>query len=213
MRQESIIVFLYIHICFVFSPSLFPILASYTLVLLETTTTNTHTRTHIHTTDCAYKSVGGKTNPIQPPKRDVVAGLFDASDFDNSGGINRNEFNTIMKVCCAQLASRIISYYALVILLVPIVSERIVNGAGEEWIPHGSYREMAAQQMVHMFFFFLIIPLVWNTIDGRSQRHAIHVKEKVQAAETQQPLITRPSIVMTDKRMEWHYSKHRIKGE
>jgi hypothetical protein len=95
--------------------------------------------------------------------------LFDASDSDKSGGIDREEFRTIMEVCCAQIMSRIITYYAVLIFFVPWLATKVVDHLE---IEGGTYKEMAAEQLTSMSMFFLIIPFVWNYIDDRSHKVA-----------------------------------------
>jgi hypothetical protein len=92
--------------------------------------------------------------------------LFDAGDHDHSGGIDRQEFEIIMEVCCAQLTGRIISYWAILILMVPYLSSHVVN---YYLIQSGTYTEMAAEQGISLLFFFLAIPLVWNRMDDAMQ--------------------------------------------
>ena len=63
----------------------------------------------------------------QPPTRQVCDKLFEAADKDNSGGIDHNEFVKIMGVCCAQILSRMVVYYLVLILLVPALAARFVD--------------------------------------------------------------------------------------
>mmetsp|Transcript_99395 Transcript_99395/g.148842 ORF Transcript_99395/g.148842 Transcript_99395/m.148842 type:complete len:189 (-) Transcript_99395:149-715(-) len=102
-----------------------------------------------------------------PPTRDVCDTLFDAADHDNSGGIDKQEFVKIMGICCAQILSRMLVYYLILVLLVPIVAAKVVD-IGE--IPAGSYQEMAAEQVISMSLFYVAIPLLWNAIDDYSHK-------------------------------------------
>ena len=63
-----------------------------------------------------------------PPSRQAIYELFDASDDDNSGSIDENEFGIIMVVCCAQISSRILVYYAIIILMVPYIADSFIRG-------------------------------------------------------------------------------------
>lgn len=92
----------------------------------------------------------------------MVYQLFDAGDHDHSGGIDREEFGIIIKVCCAQLTGRIISYWAILILLVPYLAQHVIHYF---MIDTGTYLEMAAEQSISLVLFFLVIPLIWNRID------------------------------------------------
>ena len=92
--------------------------------------------------------------------------LFDAADKNKSGGIDKEEFVKIMGITCAQILSRIMVYYLVLILLVPFLAARVVD---HMQIPNGSYQEMAAEQAISMGLFFCAIPFVWNRIDSVSQ--------------------------------------------
>lgn len=102
-----------------------------------------------------------------PPTRHVCNILFDAADYDRSGGIDRDEFIDILSVLCTQILSKMIVYYIVLIMLVPVLASRVV--ALTE-IPKQSYMEMAANQSTSLALFFLIIPLIWNKIDESSER-------------------------------------------
>lgn len=101
-----------------------------------------------------------------PPSRKVCNQLFDAADVDQSGGIEKDEFVKIIGITCAQILSRILVYYLVLILLVPVLATRLVD-----WlqIPNGSYQEMAAEQTIGLGLFFVVIPFVWNFIDDYSE--------------------------------------------
>ena len=101
-----------------------------------------------------------------PPTRAVCNQLFDAADKNQSGGIDREEFVKIMGITCAQILSRILVYYLVLILLVPFLAARAVDHLK---IPNGSYQEMAAEQTIGMGLFFCAIPFVWNRIDSVSE--------------------------------------------
>ena len=79
-----------------------------------------------------------KTNNLQPASRETVDKLFDASDEDNSGTIDEEEFQKIMVVCCGQIASRVLLYLALLLLISPFCANGIVLAltyllADKEW--------------------------------------------------------------------------------
>ena len=52
--------------------------------------------------------------------------MFEASDVDNSGTIDEDEFTKIMIVCCGQILSRVILYLALLLLIVPMLAHALV---------------------------------------------------------------------------------------
>lgn len=61
-----------------------------------------------------------------PPSRLTVNELFLAADGDNSGTINADEFTQIMCVCCSQIAGRMLSYYMVIVLLVPFLADALI---------------------------------------------------------------------------------------
>jgi len=56
-----------------------------------------------------------------PPTREVVETLFDTCDIDQSGYIDEEEFVMIMVVLSSQLTWRILTFYTLIIMLVPYI--------------------------------------------------------------------------------------------
>lgn len=56
-----------------------------------------------------------------PPDREVVDALFDTCNVDKCGEICCNEFVTIMVVLSSQLTWRILTFYAMIITLVPYI--------------------------------------------------------------------------------------------
>jgi len=63
-----------------------------------------------------------------PASRETVNKLFDASDDNNSGTIDEEEFTKIMIICCGQIASRVLLYLALLLFIAPGVAYAIVMG-------------------------------------------------------------------------------------
>jgi hypothetical protein len=83
-----------------------------------------------------------------------------------------------MGICCAQILSRMLAYYLILVLLVPIVAAKVVDFGK---IPAGSYQEMAAEQVISMSMFYVAIPLLWNAIDDYSQKGLKDDKKKEEA--------------------------------
>jgi hypothetical protein len=122
-----------------------------------------------------------------PPTRAVVHDLFQGADADNSGTIDEKEFLEIVKVCSVDIASRIMVYYSLLILLVPYLADVIVFVVFQldDWMGwelkdleqnpilqmlHNvvSWKDMM-DSTVSMALFFLVIPMIFDTIDSRSK--------------------------------------------
>lgn len=100
-----------------------------------------------------------------PPTRAICDRLFIKADRDRSGGIDRTEFQYIVGVLCAQILSRMLVYYLVLILGVPLLATCVVKGMG---IPkEQAYLELATRESVSCAVFFLAIPLLWNAIDAR----------------------------------------------
>jgi hypothetical protein len=95
--------------------------------------------------------------------------LFEASDVDNSGGINRQEFNIIASVSCAQILGRILVNYATMVFVIPFLAQNIVDRWG---IREGSYMETVCEQITGLLLFLLLIPLLWNRIDREANQSA-----------------------------------------
>jgi hypothetical protein len=62
-----------------------------------------------------------------PAPRERVDQLFEASDDDNSGEIDEVEFENVAIITAASISSRVITYYAFIILLVPYLAARIID--------------------------------------------------------------------------------------
>ena len=72
-----------------------------------------------------------------------------------------------MGVICAQILSRMLIYYLVLILMVPYLATMVVDYLQ---IPNGSYQEMAAEQVISTSLFFAAIPFLWDNIDINSQK-------------------------------------------
>jgi len=112
---------------------------------------------------------------LQPPGKSICDDLFDAADHNQSGGIDKDEFVAIMGVCCAQILSRMMFYYLILLLFVPYFSTSIVDYL---WIPNGSYLEILLENIVGFAMFYIAVPVAWDFIDDLS-RDKLEKKEKV----------------------------------
>lgn len=130
----------------------------------------------------------------QPPTRETVNKLFKASDDDNSGGIDEAEFENIMVILCSQITSRILVYYAILILLVPYIVSMIivmldVIGVDDvalkvehgmnlvipsflQWVFAFISWEVMPEKIISLALFFLVIPTMFNYIDEKSRSMA-----------------------------------------
>lgn len=103
-----------------------------------------------------------------PPGKPTVDKLFDAADHDQSGGIDQEEFSSIMAVSCAQIMSRMVMYYLILMLFVPFAAAQIVNFLP---IEDGSIWEKLTETIVGFVMFSVAIPVVWNAIDDASRKN------------------------------------------
>mmetsp|Transcript_44312 Transcript_44312/g.106754 ORF Transcript_44312/g.106754 Transcript_44312/m.106754 type:complete len:120 (+) Transcript_44312:106-465(+) len=105
--------------------------------------------------------------------------MFEAADHDHSGGIDEQEFSSIMAVCCGQIVSRMIVYYLIVILGVPYVAEKVVDLLP---IENGSHWETVTETIVGFIIFSFAIPLLWNYIDESSRKKLVKKEDKPAAS-------------------------------
>jgi uncharacterized membrane protein YcjF (UPF0283 family) len=99
----------------------------------------------------------------------VVAELFEASDVDGSGGIDREEFNIIVKVSCAQIFGRVMINYATLIFIIPFVAKLVVDRYLD---PENVYLETICIQFTGIFLFVVIVPFLWRMIDKGAHKEA-----------------------------------------
>ena len=94
--------------------------------------------------------------------------LFDAADVDESGGIDKVEFENIIMILCAHILSRMFVYYSVLILFVPWFARKVIDSTPH--IPNDSYLELAAKQTISISIFMIAIPLIWNAIDAHTHK-------------------------------------------
>jgi len=124
-----------------------------------------------------------------PPEKSVCDNLFDAADHDKSGGIDKEEFVAIMGVCCAQILTRMMFYYLILLLFVPYFSANLVDLL---WIPNGSYLEMAMETILGFATFYIALPVAWDVVDDLS-RSKLEKKEDEEAEEEDGDVVVVPS--------------------
>ena len=103
----------------------------------------------------------------QPPSREVSDQLFEAADADKSGGICKTEFQNILAILSAQILSRILVYYFILILYVPWFSKKVIHSM--ESITEGGLMESIAEQIISVSIFMGAVPLLWNAIDSKTE--------------------------------------------
>ena len=129
---------------------------------------------------------------LYPPDRSVVYDLFLISDVDDSGGIDRDEFNLIAKTTCAQIMGRLGVVYAARFIVFPILSQWLIM----YFLPFSSFLPRVVrtvlEQLVASFLFMILIPVWFGLIDEQScvsaERKATKAIERRKRKETQRNL-------------------------
>jgi hypothetical protein len=124
-----------------------------------------------------------------PPTKAVIDQLFDASDDDTSGFIDEDEFIKIMVICCAQIASRIVVYFAILVFLANVLAKYIIIGLfnldeymgwnvakGKGGMVSGFFAVVEtfltfgelAESTLSLLLFFVVVPMIFDYIDNSS---------------------------------------------
>jgi hypothetical protein len=120
-----------------------------------------------------------------PPSREAIYNLFLASDDNQSGSIDENEFLQIMTIACTQISSRIVVYYSIILVFVPYMTNSVIHALlkadeymGFEnivWLEH----LLTYGKIVEKFFSFLafsvMVPYIFDMIDSCSRQAAIEI--------------------------------------
>lgn len=112
-----------------------------------------------------------------PPPRRVVHDLFLISDVDDSGGIDRQEFNLIASVGCAQILGRLGIAYAARLVVLPVLAQWIVtcvmvgsssssSSSSSSWMSHAVLT--ICEQIVSSLLFLLLTPILFRWVDQES---------------------------------------------
>lgn len=65
--------------------------------------------------------------PIKPPSREKVREFFEITDADNSGAIDREEFNTLIAILIRRASIRLLSHKTVSLLGAPVLEEVVVR--------------------------------------------------------------------------------------
>lgn len=132
-----------------------------------------------------------------PAPRPIVDQLFSACDDDNSGKVDGKEFEDIMIITAASISSRILAYYACIIVLVPYLAKLVLKfldllrmGEGIEKIDElwdanspdwlnsimklipSSFWLGFPETIINLAFFFIVIPKIFDKIDSTGYKVA-----------------------------------------
>lgn len=116
-----------------------------------------------------------------PPSRAAIDNLFDACDSDKSGFIDEKEFESILVRCCAQITSRILVYFTVIVFLVPYVARAVITvlTTCDQWLELKLAEQVGffafvekiltfgqlAENVVATTLFFLVVPYLFDSID------------------------------------------------
>lgn len=64
----------------------------------------------------------------RPVDRDKVHTVFLKMDVDKSGSLDRKEFQQVMMVLCSNVLTRVMAQYALTLLIVPLLAQKLLDG-------------------------------------------------------------------------------------
>lgn len=99
-----------------------------------------------------------------PPDRATVDRMFRAADVDKNGLLNKQQFHWVMQNMCGAIIGRMMVYYAIMILTVPICASGVVYLLH---VPEQTYTENAIRLACAILVMNLIAPLLWGKIDER----------------------------------------------
>ena len=144
-----------------------------------------------------------------PPTREVCDRLFDAADQNNSHGLDKQQFHWVMGILCVQILSRMMAYYVVLILAVPILASYVISIAH---VPEDTYLELATRESVSMLSFFFVVPLLWNAIDARYSGSGDGENPSDIATGSAATDGGSPSLLLPSKRQEQRQRRRRRKN-
>ena len=107
----------------------------------------------------------------QPPTRAVSDAIFDAADADRSGQIDHDEFVQIVGIVCRQLLKRMLVYYGLMVVVVPVIAIQLVRLLGTKIQLPGPFAEKLAEHVTTGYIFTQVVPYFWNKIDATAHQN------------------------------------------
>jgi large-conductance mechanosensitive channel len=119
-----------------------------------------------------------------PPSRPTIYKLFDASDHNQSGYIEEIEFRNIMIIACTQITSRIMTYYMIIILSVPYMTQILirtllnmyqymgVQHSDVHWLESVLTYGKIVETTLSFMIFFIAVPYIFDFIDAYSRQQA-----------------------------------------
>merc|ERR1711865_1154979 len=106
-----------------------------------------------------------------PPTRAVSDAIFDAADADRSGRIDHDEFVQIVGIVCKQLLKRMVVYYGLMVVVVPVIAIQLVRLVGTKIHLPGPFAEKIAEHVTTGYIFTQVVPYFWNKIDATAHQN------------------------------------------
>ena len=140
-----------------------------------------------------------------PPSRAAMENLFHGADDNRSGTVDEHEFLQIMMIACAQITSRIIVYYTIIILFVPHVAHFMIrtllqmdeymgiqNDTAVVWMERLFTYGKILESTVSLMVFMILVPYLFDWIDSYSHQAAIEIHSVAEpvTAPNATPVIT-----------------------
>lgn len=120
-----------------------------------------------------------------PPSRIQIYKLFDISDHNQSGYIEKIEFINIMIIACTQITSRIIVYYLIIILSVPYITHILIrtvldidkyfiqnDDTNIQWLESILKYGKIFETTLSFIIFFIVVPYIFDFIDSYTRQQA-----------------------------------------
>jgi EF-hand domain pair len=123
-----------------------------------------------------------------PPSRQAMENLFHGADDNRSGTIDEEEFLQIMMIACAQITSRMIVYYTIIIIFVPHIAHSMIrtllqmdeymgikNSTAVIWMERLFTYGKILESTVSLIVFMILVPYLFDWIDSYSHQAAIEI--------------------------------------
>lgn len=153
-----------------------------------------------------------------PPSRPAMDNLFHAADDNRSGTIDEHEFLQIMMIACAQITSRMIVYYTIIIMFVPHMANSMLrtllqideymgiqNATALVWLERILTYGKIVESTLSLIVFMILVPYLFDRIDSYSRQAAveIHSVDEHTMAPSATPATTSEPPVQETKKASW----------
>merc|ERR1712161_139432 len=107
---------------------------------------------------------------LPPSRRDCTDYYFKQADQNQSGAIDKKEFTLILSTLCGKLIARMMVYWLILILCVPLLASYLIA-----IIPsiHGNNSILFCRSVISVVTVFGLMPILFNYIDAHSTTHSM----------------------------------------